>query len=254
MPDIADLLRERSLTGLDRLAGTDPQAYEDALVERVRGDITRQIDEDANRRGMLTSTDRDRRIADALSKARLDAAVQSQQAQLAALAAASGASANEMQLRQQGQQFQQSHGLAKKQLGQQKDVANLNAMVVGGGGLINAGLKTFAPEVRKGLDAAGRGISKLFSRGSGGPVASPAGSVMDAADVGTTMPPTGLGALTGAGGGYSVPSYDFGGGVDYAAPSSSYDWGGGDGGSNLDLSGLASLFRRFNSDNADWNF
>lgn len=100
---------------------------------------------------------------DALAKARTDAALAAQSAQLSALGQAAGVAQQELNRGQQAGQFQQSLGLQKKALGQQRDIANQNLLAtglgLGLGGLAQVGGRVFGPEITKGL----RGLAGLPS-------------------------------------------------------------------------------------------
>lgn len=151
---------------------TQQAAYEQQLVDRARGDIMEQGGNEARRvgeayfgRGMgLSSLNAyaqgqvQGQIADALSKARLDANTNMMAAQRAALGQAANYVNAERGRQQQASQF-------NKQMKQQKSIANQNMLYGGLGGLAGGLAKgagmMFAPEIKKGLQG-------LFS-GTGAP-------------------------------------------------------------------------------------
>ena len=219
MPDIG-----RSYTrGLASLLGNgNPQATEDALFQRMAGDIdrtsgdaARSINENTFGRGLGLSTisrdmqaDRERLREDALLKARKDSFLASQQATLAALAQAATQQARE----QQGNQFNQSMDMQRRNISSQRDIAN-NQMLAQGGGLLGGALmqlggKTFAPEIRGGL----RSLFGADKQG-GAPVTAGETAAPDATvNIGSDYAPT-VGDLPMAD--FEIPDFDIN--EDYAA-------------------------------------
>lgn len=195
----ADQLYGTALTGLERLASTDPKAYEDALYERARLDLERRatLQDQATTAGMserglgLSTVLNDmrakntREYADALVRARLDAATAARQAQQSALGQAAATSQGEMQRRQQSDQFQAQMAQQRRALAQQGNVASNQMLAQGLRGLTSAGLYMAGrtPEGRalagRGFNAIGRGIDRLRGRGgeaAESPALSPPGS------------------------------------------------------------------------------
>lgn len=242
-------LRQSLNSGLAALLGNgNPQVTEDALYDRMAGDIdrtsadaARSINENTFGRGLGLSTisrdmqaDRERLRGDALGKARKDAFLASQQATLAALAQAAGVDARRQQMQQQDQQFRASINSRDDAMGAQRDIAN-NQMLAQGGGLLGGSLlqlagKTFAPEIQGLL----RNLSGLGGKDSEPTPTATAATVPGASmDIGTdvAMPSYDLGvsdldvSLPDA---PAMPDFDFGsvGGLDALAgfdPFGGYD-------------------------------
>lgn len=169
-------------TGLEQYLGAGPQAMEDALYNRMAADIERQSGLNAQQamentfgRGVgqagggpssITSTALDpilRARSDALTKARNDAFVASQQAQLAALAQAAGTA--QTAINSSTAAANQSAALALQKRGQnfQRSQANQQAIGQGVGGLGAAGLQTagllYAPQIKKFLGGGLQGLA-----------------------------------------------------------------------------------------------
>lgn len=165
----ANEIQQRALTGFDKLAADDPKVYADQLyanaveaIERQSGDRAREINEHTFGRGLGLSTitrdlqmAREKEVLDAKTKARREADLAARQATLSALGQAAGAASQDLTRQQSSAQFQANQQMQRKQLGQQSDIANMNALTQGVGGLGMAGLymggKMFGPEIKRGL-------------------------------------------------------------------------------------------------------
>ena len=255
----ADSLRRTSLSGLESLAGTDKQAYADALYQRMVEDIERRsaddmrsVNENLFSRGLGLSTylsDQQKKMeqarADAIIRARREADLAAQSATLQALGQAAGAAQTDLSRQQSAQNADANRQMQAKALDRQEGIANRQMLVGGLGSLGAAGLYGAAKSgAFKGLGSSiAEGVRGLLTPGDQPLAANLTG--LDAQRAGEwDLTPFGSGMASPSTSDFDMP--DFGGGIDYGLGSLSdpvsselflpqIDFGGFDGLSGLDL-------------------
>ena len=249
MPSLEDLVKQGYkggiLTDADRARLAEQlMGGQRAEIERVQGDLARQINEGTFGRGLGLSTvtrdlqsERERIRQETLVKAERESQIAARQAQAAALGqAAQYATARQGQAFQQ-QQFGQQAEQFKQGMGAQQSMARQQMLGGGLAGLTGAGLKTAGD-----LHGTGKAPWQTPTKPGipGAPLSLPGGPTTPA-EGGAALPSLGEMTLPGLAGFTepsptpfefgSEPSYDFGG----FAPSMSFDP------SAFDLSGLWDL-------------